>query len=131
MTDRKEERMVKHMSMLRSVGISTKDENILIPSLYKSVAYLSLSNVPRNLFLNYSVLTYIISVVKTGLQNYSETSYSRGGENQKWGSYKLGPSPSSIALKYLTSLPPTQLFIPNSKLTDRLRQMVQLCFMKK
>jgi hypothetical protein len=30
------------------------------------------------------IWTYILSIVKTGLQSYCNTSYSRGGVNQMW-----------------------------------------------
>jgi hypothetical protein len=42
--------------------------------------------------------------------------------------YNLGPSPPAITLTYLTSLSTTIL---HSKLEDRLRELVQLCFIKK
>jgi hypothetical protein len=46
--------------------------------------------------------------------------------------YNLGPSPPAIVLKHLTSLPSTlYTTIPHSKLKDKLRELVQLCFMKK
>jgi hypothetical protein len=42
------------------------------------------------------------------------------------------PSPPAIALKHLTSLPFTRLLcIPHSKLKDKLRELVQLCFIEK
>ena len=62
----------------------------------------------------------LISAVKTGLQSYCDTSYSRGGVNQMWilkNSKDLleyiqsSPSPPAIALKHLTSLPSTQRFL--------------------
>ena len=43
---------------------------------------------------------------------------------------KLGPSPPALALKHLISLPSTTT-IPHSKLKDKLRELVQLCFIKK
>ena len=44
--------------------------------------------------------------------------------------YNLGPSPPAIVLKHLTSLPSTQLFL-TFKLKDKLRELVQLYFIKK
>ena len=86
------------------------------------------------------LLTCIPSAVKAGLQGYCDTSYSRGGVNQMWilkNSKDLleyiqsrSPCPPTIALKHLTSLPSTQP-IPYSKLKDKLRELVQLCFIKK
>jgi hypothetical protein len=47
-----------------------------------------------------------------------------------WSTYNLGPSPPAIALKHLISLPFTRLFL-TLKLKDKLRELVQLCFIKK
>ena len=62
------------------------------------------------------LLTCILSGVKTGLQSYCDTSYSRGGVNQMWilkNSKDLLEycNTPAIALKHLTSLPSTQLFL--------------------
>ena len=46
-----------------------------------------------------------------------------------WSTYNLGPSPPAIALKHLISLPFTRLFL-TLKLKDKLRELVQLCFIK-
>ena len=77
--------------------------------LSSSAILLGLPNAPQNLS---KLLTCILSAVKTGLQSYCDTSYSRGGVNQMWvlknsrsvkSTYNLGPSPA-ISLKHLTSL---------------------------
>ena len=69
------------------------------------------------------LLTCFLSAVKTGLQSYRDTSYSRGGVNQMWirkNSTDLleyiysRSSPPAIALKHFTSLPSTQLFFTQS-----------------
>ena len=89
------------------------------------------------------LLTCILSAVKTGLQSYSDTiyiaSYSRGGVNQMWilqnskdlleyiQSRSLSPC-NSINTFDLSTLYTT---IPHSKLKKRLRELVQLCFIKK
>ena len=89
------------------------------------------------------LLTCILSAVKTGLQSYSDTiyiaSYSRGGVNQMWilqnskdlleyiQSRSLSPC-NSIKTFDLSTLYTT---IPHSKLKKRLRELVQLCFIKK
>jgi hypothetical protein len=82
------------------------------------------------------ILPYIISVVKTLLQSYCDTSYSRGGVNQMWilknskdmlEYIQWRSLSSSISLKYLTYLHSTQLFLTLSWRTgERIR-----CFMKK
>jgi hypothetical protein len=46
-----------------------------------------------------------------------------------WRSVRVHTVPPAIALKYLTYLPSTQLFL-TLKLKDRLRELVQLCFIK-
>jgi hypothetical protein len=46
-----------------------------------------------------------------------------------WGIYNQGPSPPAIAFKHLTSTLYTT--IPHSKLKDRLKELVQLCFITK
>ena len=47
--------------------------------------------------------------------------------NDLYSTYNLGPFPPAIALKYFTSLPS----MPHSKLKDKLREFVQLYFIKK
>ena len=47
-----------------------------------------------------------------------------------WSTYNLGPYPPVIALNHLTSLPRAQLFPTLRWKTDRLRELVQLFFMK-
>jgi hypothetical protein len=91
-TPTKEEILDNHRSVLCSFGISTKDEELDIPSLYwipklhkcpfkqryiagsAKCSWKSLSK----------FLTCILSAVKTGLQSNCDTSYSRGGVNQMW-----------------------------------------------
>jgi hypothetical protein len=80
------------MSVLYSFGISTKDEELDRPSLYwisklrncpfkqgYIVGSAKCSTKPLT-----KLLTCILSAVKTGLQSYCDSSYSRGGVNQMW-----------------------------------------------
>jgi hypothetical protein len=92
MTLTKEEILDNHRSGLCSFGISTKDEEMHLPSLYwipklhkcpfkqRYVAgFAKCSTIPLS-----KLLTCILSTVKTGLQSYCDTSYSKGGVNQMW-----------------------------------------------
>jgi len=87
----------------------------------------------------FKLLTCILSAVKTGLQSYCDTSYSRGDVNQMWiltnskdllehMQYRSLSSWNSIKTFDFSTLYTT---IPHSKLKDRLRELVQLSFMKK
>ena len=84
-------------------------------------------------------LTYILSAVKSGLQSYCDTSYSRGGVNQKWilknSKYLLEyiQSRSLSSCNSINTFDFSTLYttIPHSKLKDRLWELVQLCFIKK
>jgi len=119
----KEEILDNHRSVLCSFGISTKDEELDLPSLHWipklhkcpfNQRYIAGSATCSTKPLS-KLLTCILSALKTGLQSYCDTSYSRGGVNQMWilknSKNNLGPSPPAIALKNLTSLPFTQLFL--------------------
>ena len=97
--------------------------------LSNSAILLCLPNAPRNLFPNYQ------HAVKTGLQSYCDTSYSTGGVNQMWilkNSKDLLEYIQSRSLSSCNSIK-TVVFstlyttIPNSKLKDKLRELVQLC----
>jgi hypothetical protein len=68
-----------------------------------------------------------LSKLVTCIQSYCDTSYSWGGVNQMWfwwtlkicySTYNLGPFPPAVALKHLTILPSTQLFLTLSWRTD-------------
>ena len=86
------------------------------------------------------LLTCILSAVKTGIQRYCDTSYSMGGVNQMWNlknskdlleyiqSRSLSSCNSIKTFDFSTSLYTT---ISHSKLKDRLRELVQLCYIKK
>ena len=77
--------------------------------------------------------------VNNGLQSYCETSYSRGGVNQMWilkKSKDLLVYIQSGSLSYCNSINTFDFYtvyttISHSKLNDRLRDLVQLCFIKK
>ena len=92
MTHTKEEILNNHRSVLCSIGISANDEEMDLPSLYwihklhkcpfkqRYVAgSAKCSMIPLS-----KLLTCILSTVKTGLQSYCDTSYSKGGVNQMW-----------------------------------------------
>ena len=84
------------------------------------------------------LLTCILSTVKTGLQSYCDTSYSRGGVNQMWILKNPKDLFEYIQSRSLSSCNSIKTFdfstlyttIPHSKLKDRLRELVQLCFIK-
>ena len=81
---------------------------------------------------------YSISV-KTALQSYCDTSYSLGGVNQMWILKNSKDLLEYIQYRSLSSCNSIKTFdfstlytiIPHSKLKDRLRDLVQLCFIKK
>ena len=83
--------------------------------------------------------TCVLSAVKTGLQSYCDTSYPRGGVNQMWILKNSKDMLEYIQSRSLSSCYSINTFefstlyttIPHSKLEDRLRELVQLCFMKK
>jgi len=86
----KEEILDNHRSVLCSFGISTKDEELDLPSLYWipkihkcpfKQRYMDGSAKSSTKPLS-KLLTCILSAVKTGLLSYCDTSYSRGGVNQ-------------------------------------------------
>ena len=86
----KEEILDNHRSVLCSFGISTKDEELDLPSIYwipklhrcpfkqRYIAG-SAKCTTKPLF---KLLTCILSAVQTEIQSYCDTSYSRGGVNQ-------------------------------------------------
>ena len=85
----KEKILDNHRSVLCSFGIATKDEELDLPLLYWipklhkwpfKHRYIAVSDKCSTKPLS-KLLTCILSAVKTGLQSYSDTSYSRGGVN--------------------------------------------------
>jgi hypothetical protein len=147
MTLMKEEILDNHRSVVCSFGISTKDEELDLPSLYcKSKLqkcpfkqrYIAGSAKCSTKPLS-KLLTCILSAINTELQSYCDTSYSRGGVNQMWIlknskdlleyiQYRPLSSCNSINTFYFSTLYTTIL---HSKLEDKLRELVQLCFIKK
>ena len=88
----KEEILDNHMSVICSLGISTKDGELDLPLLYCipklhkcpfRKRYIAGSAKCSTKSLS-SLLTCILSAVKTRLQSYCDTSYSRAGVNQMW-----------------------------------------------
>ena len=85
------------------------------------------------------LITCILSAVKTGLQSYCDNSYSRGGVNQMWILKNSKDLLEYIQSRSLSSCNSIKTFdfstlyttIPHSKLKDKLRELVQLCFIKK
>ena len=91
-TPTKEEILDNHRSVLYSFGISTKDEELDLPSLYWIP---KLHKCPfKKLYIAgsakcstkplFKLLTCILSAVKTWLQSYCDTNFSRGGVNRMW-----------------------------------------------
>ena len=87
------------------------------------------------------LLSCILSAVKTVLQNYCDTSYSKGGVNQMWilkNSEDQLEYIQSIHYRSLSSCNSINTFdfstlyitIPHSKWKDTLRELIQLCFIK-
>ena len=85
------------------------------------------------------LLTCILSAVKTRLQSYCDTSFSRGGVNQMWilkNSKDLLEYIQSRSLSSCNNIKTcdfSNLYttIPHSMLKDRLRVLVQLSFIKR
>jgi hypothetical protein len=143
-TLKKEDIMDNHRSVLCSFGISTKDEELDLPSLYWipklhkcpfKQHYIAGSAKYSTKPLS-KLLTCILSAVKTGLQSYCDTSYSRGGVNQMWILKNSKDLLEYIQSRSLSSCNSIKTFdfstlytsIPHSKLKDKLRELVQLCF---
>ena len=72
------------------------------------------------------LLTCILSVVKTGLQSYCDTSYSK--DMLEYIQSRSLSSCNSIKTIDFSTLYTT---IPHSKLKDKLRELLQLCFIQK
>jgi hypothetical protein len=143
----KEEILENHRSVLCSFTISTKDEELNLPSLYWipklhkcpiKQRYIAGSAKCSTKPLS-KLLTCILSAVKTGLQSYCDTSYSRGGVNQMWILKNSKDLLEYIQSRSLSSCNRIKTFdfsilyttIPHSKLKEKLRELVQLCFIKK
>ena len=85
------------------------------------------------------LLTSILSAIKDGLQGYCETAYSRGGLNQMWILKNSRDLLEYIQSNSLSSCNSIKTFdfstlytsIPHSKLKDKLKELVLLCFIKK
>jgi len=85
------------------------------------------------------LLLCILSAVKSGLQSYCDTSYSRGGVNQMWIlkiskdllEYIQSRSLSSCTSLKIIDFSTLYTAISHSKLKDILRELVQVCFIKK
>ena len=135
-----EEILDNHRFVLCSFGISTKDEELDLPSLYWIP---KLHNYPfKQRYIGgfakcstkplSKLLTCILSAVKTGLQSYCNTSYSRGGVNQMWilkNSKDLLEyiQSRSLSCNNIKPFDFSTLYttIPHSKLKDKLRELVQ------
>jgi hypothetical protein len=86
-----------------------------------------------------TLLIYNLSAVKTGHQSYRDTSYSRGSVNQIWILKNSKDLLEYMQSRFLSSYNSIKTFdlstlyttIPPPKLKYRLRELVQLCFIKK
>ena len=142
----KEEILDNHRSVLCSFGISTKDEELDLPSLYW-IPKLHKCSFKQRYIAGYAkcstkplskLLTCILSAVKTDLQIYFDTGYSRGVVNQMWILKNSKDLLEYIQYRSLSSCNSINTFdctthytiIPHSKLKDKLRELVQLCFIK-
>jgi hypothetical protein len=82
------------------------------------------------------LLTSFQSAIKTGLQSYCDSSYSRGGVNQMWILKNSKDLLEYIKLRYISSCNIIKTFefstlytaMPHYMLKDRLKEYVQLCF---
>jgi hypothetical protein len=143
----KDEILDIHRSILCSFGISTKDEELDLPSLYWipklhkcpfKQRYIGGSAKCSTKPLS-KLLTCILSAVKTGLQSYCDTRYSGGGVNQMWILKNSKDLLEYIQSRLLSSCNSIKTFdfsilyttIPHSKLKDKLRELVHACFIKK
>ena len=87
----------------------------------------------------FKLLTCFLSAVKSGFQSKCDTSYSRSGGNQMWilkNSKNILEYIQSRSLSSCNSIKKIDFStlytsIPHSKLKDRLRKLVQLCFIKR
>ena len=147
----KEEILDNHRSVLCSFGISTKDEDdeldlpsfYWIPNLHKCPLAFKQRYIPGSAKCSAKplskILTCILSAVKTGLQSYCDTSHSRGGVNQMWILKNSKDLIEYLQFRSLSSCNSIKTFdfstlyttISHSKLKDKLRELVQLCFIKK
>jgi hypothetical protein len=143
----KEEILVNHRSFLCSFAISTKDEELDLPSLYRIPKLHKCSFKQRYIAGSakcstkplYKLLTFVLTAVKTGLQSYCDTSYSRDGVNQMWILKKSKDLLECIQSRSLSSCNSIKTFdfsnlyttIPHSKLKDGLRKLIQLYVLHK
>ena len=120
----KEEILENHWFVLCSFGISKKDEELDLPTLYwisklhkcpfKQRYIAGPANCSTKALSK--LLTYILPTVKPVLESYNNTSYLRSGMNQMWilknwkDLLEYIQSRSTIAVQHLTSLPSTQIF---------------------
>ena len=121
-----------HWFVLCSFGISKKDEELNLPTLYwisklhkcpfKQRYIAGPANCSTKALSK--LLTYILPTVKPMLESYNNTSYLRSGMNQMWilknskDLLEYIQSRSTIAVQHLTSLPSTQIFPTQSWKTD-------------
>jgi hypothetical protein len=142
----KEEILNNHRSVLCSFGISIKDDELDLPSLYW-IPKLHKCPFKQRYFAGSAkcstkplskLLACILSAVKTGLQSYCDISYPRGGVNQMWilkNSKDLFEYIQSRSLSHcyiIKIFDISTLFTTShhSKLQDKLMKLVQLCFIK-
>ena len=136
-----------HRSVLCSFGISANEEELDLPPLYWipklhkcafKQRYIAGSAKCSTKPLS-KLLTCIILAVKTELQNYCGTNQSWSGLNPMWIMKNAKDLLKYIQCRSLSSCNSIKTFdfstlyttIPPSKLKDKLRELVQLCFIKK
>lgn len=143
----REEILDNHRSVLSSFGITLPDTDSDLPALYW-VPKLH-KNPYKQRFIAGSpkcstkplskLLTTILTAIKTGLQKYYDTCYSRNGINQMWilkNSKELIETLSSGSISFCNSIKTfdfSTLYttLPHSKLKSRLKDLIHRCFHKK
>ena len=128
----KDEILDNHRSVLCSFGISTKDLELDLPSLYLIPELHRCPYKKRYIAGSSDCSTKpLLSAIKDGLQSYCDAAYSRGGVNQM-----LIVKNSKDLLDYrqsnsLSSCNSIKTSIPHPKLKHKLKMLVYLCFIKK
>jgi len=143
---REKEILDNQQSVLWSIDISTKDEELDLPSLYWipklnkchfKQHYCRVCQMPHE--VSFQMIICIPLAVKTGFQSYCDISYSMGGVNQMWILKKNSIDLLEyIQYRSLSSCNIIKTFdfsticttISHSRLKVRLRELAQLCFIE-
>ena len=140
----KEEIVENHKSVLSSFGLSSKDDDCDLPSMYW------IPKLHKNPYKQHFIagsakcttkplsklLTSILTTVKEGLQSYHNTCYSRSGINSMWilknSKDLLGTISSRLLSEYnsIKTYDFSTLYtsIPHTQLKSRLKNIIHRCF---